>query len=142
MYTHHTHDFRQKSQSSEQKWSTSPLLHPVQTTPPLRERHRARNETSGHLPLRGPEDTVCASPDHHDSLHLVHLGLHQARLDCLQYPVLHLVVPGNLQSVGHHLSMRFRGHDETVEEVYCVRFRRPGSNQNEPATSRQGCYTR
>lgn len=66
----------------------------------LREKDKGR-----HLPLCGPEDTVGASPDHNDSLHLIHLGLHQASLNGLEDPVFYLVVTRNLQSVRHHLQI-------------------------------------
>ncbi|CAM9509736.1 unnamed protein product, partial [Ectocarpus sp. 12 AP-2014] len=52
MYTHHTYDFWQESQSFWAKTVNVAAPSPCpKQRPPLRERHRDRNETSGHLPL-------------------------------------------------------------------------------------------
>lgn len=98
---------------------------------------RGGNTTETYLPLRGTEHAVGASTDDNDSLHLVHLGLHQAGLDGLQDPVLHIVVPRHLKSVRHHLFVSTSGkHHKKIQPGRGGELEDPGAVQRTRV-----CYT-
>ena len=121
--------FKQAPLKKEEADSTARGRRSLSLTPDLIGRHLLNGDGDGggsttdtHLPLCGTEHAVNASADHNDSLHLVHLGLHQTGLDGLQDPVLHLVVPRHLKSVRNDLLMSTSGkrHEKIRARVELV----------------------